>query len=363
MKTAYLAFRPCENHQPTRENFLKVGSNTGNLVFDASLRTTIQCTPLLHEELEQRSWEFDALVVRNFIWMSENKDMSSFREIMKRFGQKPIIPISAGLQSPDFRPDFHLHPETAKILQELSERCCIGVRGEYTARILEKHGIRNLRIIGCPSLYYRPNFNRKICPAPQITKENVLSNYKTLSKTLDTPLDHGILNYLAQNTGQFVEQTPCYLPDRLRTSSFSNFMKFYQTRKLFFRFEDWLHFVSGKSFSIGGRFHGNVVPVLAGVPALFVVFDSRTRELTSFFSLPTIDAADFDPQKPLQYYYELADYSRFNRRYPILLENFIDFCLENGLELTSGMGTYFHRKLTGKGGAGHADSQAAGMLS
>ena len=98
MKTAYLAFRPCENHQPTRENFLKVGSNTGNLVFDASLRTTIQCTPLLHEELEQRSWEFDALVVRNFIWMSENKDMSSFREIMKRFGQKPIIPISAGLQ-------------------------------------------------------------------------------------------------------------------------------------------------------------------------------------------------------------------------------------------------------------------------
>ena len=106
-----------------------------------------------------------------------------------------------------------------------------------------------------------------------------------------------------------------------------------------------------------------MVPVLAGVPALFVVFDSRTRELTDFFSLPTIDAADFDPQKPLQYYYELADYSRFNRRYPILLENFIDFCLENGLELTSGMGTYFHRKLTGKGGAGHADSQAAGMLS
>lgn len=362
MKVAYLAFRPCETQQPSPENFARVGSNTGNLVFDASLRTTIRCTPLLLEELKERSWEFDALVVRNFIWMSEDKDMSSFREIMGWFGKKPIIPISAGLQSPDFRPDFHLHPETAKILQELSERCCIGVRGEYTARILEKHGVRNLRIIGCPSLYYRPNFQRKIESVEKVEKEQALSNYKTLSKTLDTPLDREILNYLAKNTGQFVEQTRCYLPDRLREGAFSDFMAFYRNRKLFFRFEDWLRFASGKAFSMGGRFHGNVVSVLAGVPALFVVFDSRTRELTDFFGLPTIDAADFDPHKPLEYYCQLADYSRFNQRYPALLENFMEFCLENGLELTSGMGPYFDRKIKGKGGAYHGNREAAGML-
>lgn len=102
MKVAYLAFRPCENHQPSPENFGRVGSNTGNLVFDASLRTTIRCTPLLLEELKERSWEFDALVVRNFIWMSEGKDMSSFREIMDWFGKKPIIPHQCRTPIPGF---------------------------------------------------------------------------------------------------------------------------------------------------------------------------------------------------------------------------------------------------------------------
>ena len=55
-------------------------------------------------------------------------------------------------------------------------------------------------------------------------------------------------------------------------------MDFYRKqRKIFFIFKDWFNFVKDMDFSIGARFHGNIVPILAGVPSLFLIFDSSTK--------------------------------------------------------------------------------------
>ena len=143
-----------------------------------------------------------------------------------------------------------------------------------------------------------------------------------------------------------MEQTRCYFPDELRKNQYKEFMPTYvKKRTMFFIFEDWYKFCLDKGFSIGTRFHGNVVPILAGVPALFITFDSRTKELTDYFNFPTLDASEFLIDKPMEYYYDLADYSKFNKTYPEKLDNFIDFCLLNNLELTSGMEKFFFRKL------------------
>lgn len=347
MRTAYLRFKECFSNDNTEENLLKVGNNSGNIVFDYALMNTIKCTPLDVEELEKRAWEFDNLVVRDFIWIKENADMSYFRKIMNLFKGKPIIPISAGLQSENYKPDFKLHKNTIQILKEISERAQIAVRGEYTAEIFNKYGIKNIRIVGCPSVYLGANYGRNVVKRQtDLDNMKIMCNYKTLSKELDNDRDIELLYYFIRHSNYFMEQTKCYFPNELRQNQYKDFMPAYvKKRKMFFIFEDWYRFCMQQDFSIGARFHGNVISILAGVPALFIVFDSRTKELTDYFKFPTLSVEKFDTTKSMQYYYDIADYAQFNKEYPKKLDNFIDFCLHNNLELYSGMNKFFYRKL------------------
>ena len=249
MKTAYLKFKDCKTNDMTNENFQKVGNNTGNIVFDYSLMTTIKCTPLELEELERQADDFDNLVVRDFIWIKENMDMGYFREIMKFFKNKPIIPISAGIQAITYKSDFKLHENTVRILKEIAEKAEIAVRGEYTAEIFNKYGIRNIRIIGCPSLYLGGNYRRKVIKDEKVDWKSavVLANYKTLAKELDNDLDHKVLKYLMDHSSYFVEQTKCYFPQEMRESVFKSFMQYYvKNRMIYFKFRDWYKFCQGK---------------------------------------------------------------------------------------------------------------------
>lgn len=348
MKTAFLAFIPCEDNLPTDKNFSNVGQNSGNIVFSNSLQTTIKCEPVTTAQLSKRANEFDNLVVRDFVSLRESTDLLYFSNILKYMKDKPIIPISIGVQSADMNPNFTFQPSALRVLEELQERAVLGVRGEYTAYILNKYGIQNIRVIGCPSMYLDANYNRKIQKKDFSEVKKVLSNYRTISNAVDNPIDLAIFDYMSKNTEVFVEQTKLWAGPSVTQNALKPYLNFLvKNRKYFFIFKDWFDFVKDYDFCIGGRFHGNVVPVLAGVPSLFIAIDSRTKELTDFFDFPTILREDFDPSKSLEYYYELADYSEFNKNYPKNLDNFIRFCLDNNLELTSGTQQYFHRKQKG----------------
>ncbi len=82
---------------------------------------------------------------------------------------------------------------------------------------------------------------------------------------------------------------------------------------------------------MGGRFHGNVISLWNNIKSLFIVTDSRTRELTSHFMLPTIMMEDFDKEKDVKYYFDLADYTNFNREYANRFREFTEFLKMNGI--------------------------------
>ena len=82
-----------------------------------------------------------------------------------------------------------------------------------------------------------------------------------------------------------------------------------------------------------------------GIPALFITVDSRTTELCEHFALPTISMDDFDFDKDIGYYYDLADYSRFNAIYADRLDEFIDFLKINNLQLVKRTDEYYDRKI------------------
>lgn len=345
MKTAYLKFGTCEDNARTSENFNKIGNNTGNIVFDHALRNLLKAESITREELEENAWKYNRLVVRDFIWIKEDSDMSYFRRIMELFGkEKTIIPISVGLQADEYKTDYKLHENTKKILAELSERSKLAVRGVYTAEILNKHGIKNIEVVGCPSLY-EAGYGFKISKANTINKRDIVSNYRTLSNDLATPLHVKNMEYLATNTNHFIDQNRCYFSKEVMCGLSENINKnIIKERKMFFVYNDWLVFLSKHKFSLGARFHGNIMAILAGVPALFLLPDSRVREMTEYFELPTVNIQDFDTDKSIEYWYEKADYTDFNKNFDKKMDVFVEFCLNNGLELREGTDIYFTRK-------------------
>jgi hypothetical protein len=106
--------------------------------------------------------------------------LGHLQKILDNIGDKPLVPISIGLHAAKYDNDFPLHPETLKLLQNISERCEMGVRGEYTANILNDQGIKNIRVVGCPSVYKGMDENFKITKKPFSEVQKVVSNSYTL---------------------------------------------------------------------------------------------------------------------------------------------------------------------------------------
>ena len=103
-----------------------------------------------------------------------------------------------------------------------------------------------------------------------------------------------------------------------------------------FHNDDCLPSARQYDFTLGSRFHGNVIAITSGIPALTMVVDSRMDEMTRLFRLPTLPMEDFRLEKPLEYYYDLADYTDFNKADPERMRVFRDFLQRNGLAEAAG---------------------------
>lgn len=333
MRTGYLNMEVCQNNSTTDENFNRIGNNTGNTVFCNAIQKIFECDNIFPNELEKAS-QCEQFITAAFIWIRENEDKSSFKRTMQVLKNKPIVPISIGLQSSSFTPDFKIHPNTVKLFEEMQEKCVLAVRGNYTAEILNKHGIKNIQVVGCPSMFTELNPNKRIDKKPTVHLGNRIScNYKTLTKEL-TSRDYEILSYLNSYSTIFMEQTKNYIPAEYYGIIPKEVLWLITKKKrIFFIFDDWLKLMKSFDFSVGARFHGNMVALLANVPSLFLTFDSRTTEMTDYFKLPTLDIKKFDVSRPISYYYDLADYSEFNKNYPKIYNEFVEFAEKNNLRL------------------------------
>lgn len=319
-----------------REKLSKLGRNTGNMLFWESLKAN------LHLDVKSRWYiknsdklfldEYKAFITTDLIWINQMQDFSYLNNILDILGEIPLIPISVGLQADCYKNDFIIHPETVKVLNRISEHCIIGVRGAYTAEILNKYGIKNLSIIGCPSMFMKEAGFERVNNHSESLR-NVSLNFETFYRSIDVPKQN-FLRYGAENGFSFVEQTDKHISEQL----FSDREQFLLVGKwlemksrCFYNIDEWRAYIRKYDFSMGSRFHGNVVALWEGVPALFTICDSRTRELCEYYSLPHMEIEKFDDRKNIQEYYEMADYSEFHKKYPETLKKWSDFLMVNEL--------------------------------
>lgn len=328
---------------PIEDKFRAVAHNTGNLAFVHSLSNILRnVCDIDFNNLK----DYQAVITTQLIWIRQNEDYSHIQKTLNRLNDIPLIPISVGLQNKTFDPKFVLHPNTVKLLKEIEERCIIGVRGYYTAEILNKYGIKNLQVIGCPSMYYQLDYNFKI-RYPQKPIHNVALNFSTFYEKLKKHEKHFLI-YGADHNYHFIEQTHSKFTNNIvNDEALFVYINKWLSQKTyaFFDASEWQKFLKPFDFAMGMRFHGNVINVWNKTPALFFPIDSRTKELSDFFHFPQMNIEDFDKEKPIEYYAEKADYTDFNKHYPNLLDNFIDFIKKNNLSLVETPSEYYDRKL------------------
>lgn len=321
--------------------FSMLGANTGNMLFWHSLKKLLllEILPRWYVKKPEKInfSQYSAFVTTDLIWIRQQEDFSYLNKLLDAIGDLPLIPISVGLQCNEYLTKFQIHPETVNILRRISERCVMGVRGNYTAEILTHYGITNFMVIGCPSMYINEgkfkDIERKKCKLEKVSMNFETFYYRLSGKKLD------FLQYGMDRDVSFVEQTPFdigekHIADIELLRQLRNWLV--RRRECFFDLTDWRKYMRQMDFSIGMRFHGNVMALWESVPALFITSDSRTKELCEHFSLPTLEIQKFDPTKNIEDYYEMADYSKFEEQYNTRWKEWEEFVYVNSLLDTEG---------------------------
>lgn len=328
---------PYDENATYEQRLSMLGENTGNMVFGYSLDRILQTEPVPYNFINKPELfeKYDAIVLTDLIWIRENSDfgyLNNYLDIV----QKPFVPISVGLQAASTSSEFKLNENTLFVLKRLEERAVLGIRGEYTASVLEKHGLKNYEVIGCPSMYYWNNPDLQIVDTVEHPRK-LLSNFRTIYGLLTQKEKH-FLSYSANWNARFVEQTRHNLElENVRDERYFSYVSSWleKNKVMYFSVEEWMKKTQGFEFSMGGRFHGNVISLWNNMKSLFLYVDSRTKELTDHFYLPSLNMKDFDNSKPIEYYYEKADYSMFNKHYSKKFEEFKNFLKRNNIEISS----------------------------
>ena len=198
-------------------------------------------------------------------------------------------------------------------------------------------------VIGCPSIFINgdslqiektvssaqeliPSFNgTPVWNHPQIKKyfdtypQSVFVDQDKFYRLLFLPqeLERKELKYLADKEGKWLHM---YLQNRI---------KFYGD------YASWVEDIKNNkiNFSFGSRIHGNILPLLQGIPAYITATDSRVRELAEYFHIPSEKLPQNLPE--LYDFYEKADYGAFNRNFVSKYGNFVSFMQKCGLNVSA----------------------------
>lgn len=338
----------CKSFDPNRtddEHLISVGGNTGNNAYITALMDIFGSERVNYGQLDKALNEdkYDIYLVGNLSWIVENSELppfyyDAFKKIIGR--KKRFVPISVGTQVYDYKSDFQYHPQTLLMLKEISDQAVIACRGYYTAEMLNKNGIKNIEVIGCPSLYHKkdPNF--------KISKKSKSLGLEAKVATGITPWPNKRMNvdtikkffeYAIKNKIDFIEQANTKWIDLITKNDKDFSKRFFEYwekySKIFYNITEWRKYARDLDFSFGGRFHGNVIPLLEGVPSLFISIDARTKEMCEYFKFPTLDILEFDPELTIDQLYQMADYSEFNSIYQELFSKFEKYANKNGLQI------------------------------
>lgn len=172
-----------------------------------------------------------------------------------------------------------------RLFRMLSEKCTsIGARGEITRQCLYKMGIKNVRVIGCPSFYSNLIYTQK--------DEKISINNKIKKVLLNYSGNAEEIEQLKNLLGEFPE---CKM--HLIRQGGNDLLEEEKIESVIFNDVDlWDKYIYNADFdlSVGTRLHGNMIAYLNGVPTLWIARDARVKEVCDALKLPYLLPNDLE---------------------------------------------------------------------
>ncbi len=357
-----------ENLYRTYQN---TGYNSGNLLIGYAVNSHFpnnDSTGMLHfklltdAEISDYREKYDKVLIAAANFIHQHFDFTIMGINLKKLNL-PVVVFGIGAQADDAQNvNIPLIEGTRDFLYTISELSeSIGVRGEFTQRVLENIGIKNTTIIGCPSFYLTKDKNFKMedngwnfngnyavgftnIKSPQeqklialayknnydmIGQMEIVEQYWSKSNTEPImPLSY-VEKYMAENNARMGIYTKLFEAEKPEVMKYFNdhFTQYYDI-------EEWFTNIKKYEFVTTTRIHGNMCALLNKVPSIMITHDSRTTELAEFFSIPRVSLEEFEKFETVDELIDKKlDYTKFNNDYESKFVNFENFVKRNGLSL------------------------------
>lgn len=308
---------PGSFRRETAAAFAETGHNTGNLAFQHAVWS------LLADDKLAFPFDFDPVVVKdqarlicipaaNFLYAGF--DLGGLADRLAAT-ELPLMVLGLGAQAMKDIAEVKLQPGTLRLLRLFAERCTrIAVRGRHTAAVLERHGVTNFEVLGCPSNFINPDPHlgaailerwrggrrEHLAFAPTFYGYNAAFEgalHTALGSTLVEIVAQDPLNAVALARGdrsaavtQWLETKAGYL-STLAPAAQAHAVSLLRS---YFDAESWLESYRRLDGVIGSRIHGVNLGWQAGRAAMVVSYDLRTAELAETMGIPLVQAKGLD---------------------------------------------------------------------
>jgi hypothetical protein len=338
----------------------ETGGNTGNQIIAHAL--------LGHINYNDISWDhqvdprevgerFDMFVIAAANFLFPSFDFGGMADYIEK-ADLPVAIVGLGAQARNYDPNISLLPGTERFLKVVAERAVsIGVRGPFTQQVLERRGIRNVTIVGCPSYYMRGASLAEFAkPAiDKVQKISVNASRDVINHAFDPVKMEEIVREIYREgiswDADFIAQSENaeillaeHASDEFDNPALDEICGFLRGvaddakvrdwagrhMRVFFRVSDWIDAVRGYDFVFGNRFHGNMLALQHGVPACVVCHDTRTEEMCRFLALPFVNIVNLDSIQ-VEALYDSVDTAALNQRYKTLYPQYVEFLSANNL--------------------------------
>lgn len=351
------------NHDdPVRDQ--KDNYNSGDMfVYEASLRLldfdSLEVVPLYsnltERDIDRLNEEASVCFLRGSNYLHSKMEWGNLPEVIDRL-KLPVVAFGIGAQAPKYG-TVQMSERTRRFMQVVSDRSeVIGVRGHFTAQVLAEMGIRNVEAIGCPSLmrHNKPRLRIGWKPLDEVRKvgftltrgfwpeycENV-GKSRALQRRLMIDLAK-TRDLTVMSQGERPEKLYFYGTPEGKAEAYASLLKdgwfegpddplvgIYESSMFFGRSPaEYETLVRGLDMLTGFRLHGNIMGLANEVPAVYIVYDSRTRELAELFGIPSYDIMESRPFR-LEEHYTREAFARFEETYVRSYARMADFLDKN----------------------------------
>lgn len=303
--------------------------------------------------------EYDYVFLRGSNYIHSEMDWENAEALLPHL-KIPILAFGVGAQAPA-KGKIELSPRGQRIWQMIGDRSTtLGVRGAYTAEVLWDMGVRNVRIVGCPTAFRNNNPSLRIdLPSLDAVRQVGFTVRREVSKDYSPDVakyltrHRDIIKAMAQRfdtrlmmQGEIEEKKLIWGTPQQRQEAWASLKKnawcaqwyfdptieeLYRT-KLFYSdvVADYETLVRRMDLVLGYRLHGNLMALANGVPSIYFVYDSRTAEFCETFAIPSYNVYA-DKEFVLEEFWDQSRFERFNRAFYMRYRDMRDFLDENSI--------------------------------